>query len=515
MFNFKKSKQESLKTGRDTNQNDNTKIPNALTAIKDKLNQEFANCSDFVMREILLGSINRGMIIASIDGFVDKKILSENIIEPILQYYGKKTAPSVLNLLKESVISSGDLKDLNTFSESVDAILSGDAVLYIDGEETAIKVGLTAPEKRPVGEPNTEISIKGSREGFTENLRTNTILLRRRIRNTNFKIETLTLGEETNTSIAICYIQGIARQEIIDEVKKRLNNIKTDSILASGMVEQYIQDSRLSLFPMVGNSEKPDKVAAKLLEGRVAIISDGTPIILTVPYLMIESLQAVEDYTGEYFFASLMRILRFSAVILSVYLPALYVALTSFHQSVIPFKLMLTMAASREGIPFSSLIETLIMILVFEILRETGLRMPRAIGQAVSIVGAIVLGDAAVSAGIASAPVVIVTGLSGICSFIVPPLMKAGTIFRIFMLIAANILGFLGIGILSFIVLTYLCRTKSFGVPYLSPFTGLQTHDLKDSLIVVPIWTMFGRPRSLAQAQSTKRTNSKGGRKHS
>ncbi len=515
MFNFfktretKKPKNTGSGISEDTQNISSTQIPKSIDRVRGLLNQEFSLCSDFDLREVLLGKHNTRIFIASIDGFFDKAILAENIIEPIINYSGDKNYSSVFTLLKEHVLSIGSLKDLYSFKDCVDGILTGDVVLFIDGEDKAFKIGLKAPEKRAVGEPDTEISIKGSREGFSESLRTNIVLIRRRIKNSKFKVENLVLGEQTNTDIAICYIQGIAAPEVVDEVKSRINKIDTDAILATGYIEQFIQDGKMPFFPMIGNSEKPDKVAAKLLEGRVAILADGTPTVLTVPFLMIESFQAQEDYFGEFYFASFMRLLRLMSFFISVYLPGLYVAVISFHQTIIPFKLMLTMAATREGIPFSAFIEALIMVITFEILREAGLRMPRAIGQAVSIVGAIVLGDAAVNAGIASAPLVIIAALAGICSFIVPPLMKVGAILRIVFLIAANVLGLLGIGFVTFMFTIYLCGKKSFFVPILSPFAPFRGESLKDSFIVAPIWAMFNRPRSLTQDQNRKRTTGK------
>lgn len=485
------------------------KLPASIDQVKQMLNLEFSLCSDFTIREILIGQLDTKVLIAMIDGFYDKKILSENIIEPIMKYSGEGNKHSITNLLKEQIICSGELKEIMTLKDSISGILSGDVIIFIDGQESALKIGLRAPEKRAVSEADTEVTLKGSREGFSESLRTNIILLRRRIKNTKFKVETIVLGEKTNTDVSICYIQGIASNHVIDEVRRRINKIKIDGVLATGYIEQFIQDSRFPLFPIIGNSEKPDKVAAKILEGRVAILSDGTPTVLTVPYFLIESIQAQEDYFGEFFFASFMRILRLIAVMISIYLPAIYVALTNFHQTIIPYKMMLTMAASREGIPFSAFIEALFMLLTFEILREAGQRMPRAIGQAVSIVGAIVLGDAAVSASIASAPLVIIIALAGICSFIVPPLMKTGAILRVLMLMFSGLLGLMGIGFLTFLLVIFLCKKKSFGAPYLSPISPFNAQDLKDSLIVVPVWAMFTRPKSLAAGQDIRRTTGK------
>ncbi len=506
-FNKAESDQNSKQVNKSKKNKD--QLPTSITEVKNRLNREFANCSDFVLREIILGSLEIKIIIACIDGFFDKAILSENIIEPIVNYDQELKESTVLQQLKNKILGISELKELTLFSEAFKGILSGDVVVFIDGEAKSFQLGLKAPEKRAVSEPDTETSLKGSREGFSENLRTNTILLRRRIKNTKFKIESVQLGRKTNTDIAICYIEGIVAPEVIEEVKNRIDRINTDSILATGYIEQFIQDGRYPLFPVVGNSEKPDKVAAKLLEGRVAILADGTPTVLTVPFLMIESFQAQEDYFGEVYFSSMMRLLRVFCFFISVYLPGLYVAVTAFHQTVIPFKLMLTMASTREGIPFSAFIEALIMVITFEILREAGLRMPRAIGQAVSIVGAIVLGDAAVSAGIASAPLVIIAALAGICSFIVPPLMKSGAFMRLIILIFANFLGLMGIGFITFMVTIYLCNKKSFSVPYLAPFAPLQPESLKDTLIVVPIWKMFTRPGAISRGRDKYRTTGK------
>ncbi|MCX7924068.1 MAG: spore germination protein [Clostridia bacterium] len=509
-FTMKKTKEETLKEHIGKNATDSKiKISNSIDEIKKKLEKDFSRCSDFVMREVEIGMINTKVIIAFFDGFVDKQILSQNVVDPIVKYSGDNEKKTVLELLKTNVISSSSLMELTTFEDTVDSIVSGEAVLYVDGESKAFKIGVKAPDKRAVEQPDTEITTKGPREGFTENLRTNTILLRRRIRNPQFKVESIKLGEETKTDIVLCYIDGIVKHEIVEEVKRRIDRIKIDGVLATGYIEQFIQDGKFPLFPMVGNSEKPDKVAAKLLEGRVAIIADGTPTVLTVPFLIIETFQIQEDYFGEYFFSSFLRILRFACFMISIYLPALYVAITSFHQTIIPFKLFLTMAAAREGIPFSAFTEALLMIITFQILSEAGIRMPRAIGQAVSIVGAIVLGEAAVSAGIASAPLVIVVALAGICSFIVPPLMKTGAILRFIILITANVLGLMGIGVASIILITYLCNKRSFGIPYMTPFSPLHTADLKDSLIVVPMWAMFSRPRALTEGQDTTRTTGK------
>lgn len=271
------------------------------------------------------------------------------------------------------------------------------------------------------------------------------------------------------------------------ELKKRLDQIDSDVILESGYIEQYISSHHpLTPFHTVGNSEKPDKVAAKILEGRIAILCNGTPFVLTIPYVFIENFQLSEDYYLKPFLGTFERIIRYTAFLITLLLPALYIALETYHQEMLPPILLITMASAREGIPFPAFTETLIMITSFEILRESGLRMPRQVGQAVSIVGALVIGESAVSAGLIGAPMVIVTALTGITSFIVPSLINSIIFFRYLLIIASGTFGLYGITIILIIMLAYMCSLDSFGTPYLSPFAPVKWKDLKDALIVVP-----------------------------
>ena len=508
-----KKKNEEAKANKTENMNKAEEgIPGSICIVKERLQAVFSECSDFVLREINSADNQVIILIAYIDGLIDMQLLNQYTIEPLTSITreegkeGKEGNTSITETIKKQVITNSDIKEIKTFSKTISSILSGNALVFIEGESIALEVGIQSTKGRAVAEPDTEISIRGSREGFVENLRVNTTLLRRTIKNPNFKIESMTLGEQTQTDIALCYIKGLANDKIVQEARRRLAKIKIDAVLESGYIEHFIEDNVIRLFPVVGNSEKPDKVAAKLLEGRVAILCDGTPIVLTVPYLFVESIQSTEDYYGHPVYSSVMRILRLSSLLITMGLPALYVALVAFHQTVIPFKLLLTMAASREGIPFSPFVEALLMITTFELLREAGVRMPRPIGQAVSIVGAIVLGEAAVQAGIASAPMVIVTALTAICSFIVPPLLQISLILRYVLLIAANMFGLFGISIVFVIIFAYLCTKRSFGVPYLSPFAPMNAQDLKDTFIVVPIWAMITRPRTLTWDKESIKT---------
>lgn len=484
-------------------------IPESLSETNEKLKDIFSCSSDFVIRKIAIGNEkNVSILIAYIDGLVNKQLINSDIIKPLMTetaqgvFEKKLQTSNLLNILKESILSSSDISEIDDFMKSIDTILSGDTCIYIDGVSCAIGISLRGWDKRGVEEPPSEAVVRGPREGFTETLRTNTALLRRKIRNANLIFETIRVGEQTNTDVCISYIKGIANVELIKSVKDRIKNIKTDAILESCYIEEFIEEEPLCIFPTVGNSEKPDVIAAKILEGRIAILCDGTPFVLTVPYLFIEALQSSEDYYSRAIYSVFTRFLRLLAFFITTMLPALYIALVCFHQDIIPEKLLLTMSTSREGIPFSAFIESLTMVITFEIIREAGVRMPRPIGQAVSIVGALVIGDAAVNAGLVSAPMVIVIAITAITSFIVSKISSALLLIRLISMVAANILGILGIVFVSTILLIHMSSIKSFGVPYLSPITPLSGMDLKDTFVRFPLWAMLTRPKSLTWENS-------------
>lgn len=507
-FKYRKLKMENdskSKNKQTSSYNDIKKdIPASIEAIKEDLQQIFAECSDFTTREITRGEKKQvAFLVTYIDGLVDQDLLDRDVVDRLLALETTAELPSTA-LLKQ-VVSSSHVKTENSFKNTVNSILSGDIIIFVEGETNALDVSLRNPPGRSVAEPDTEVTIRGPREGFVENLRVNSSLLRRKVKSPSFKLESMVIGEETKTEVAICYIKGLVHEEIVETVRRRLSRINTDAILESGYLEQFIEDGPYSIFPTVGNSEKPDKVAAKLLEGRVAILCDGTPFVLTVPYLLIETIQASEDYYEKPYFSSIVRVFRVLALIISSALPAIYVALVSFHQSIIPFKLLLTMSASREGIPFSPFVEALLMIITFELLREAGVRMPRTVGQTIGIVGAVVIGEAAVRAGIASAPMIIVISITAICSFITPPLIRVTTIIRFITLLAANVIGLLGIALVATVFLIDLCAQRSFGVPYLSPFAPFNGTDMKDAILRFPLWTLFTHPRVIMWDNPDKR----------
>ena len=498
----KKSKAPGKDRSHDSFQEQGQPVSPDLTVNLTCLQGVLGHSNDLVIRQFTIGSAQPvAAAVVFIDGLVNSLMVNESIMKPLLLEMRKVEdngcKQDFLTEIKDTVLSVGQLYEVSNLPDILDGVLTGDTALILDGYSTALLLGTRAWESRGVQEPNTEAVIRGPREGFTETLRVNTSLLRRKIKTPNLHFEQLKLGKQTKTEVCIAYIKGLANEKIVAEVRRRLQGIDVDSILESGYIEEFIEDAPFSPFATVGNSEKPDVTAAKMLEGRVGILVDGTPFVLTVPYIFIESLQASEDYYSRPFYATIVRWIRMWSLACTALLPAVYIALQTFHQEMIPTSLLISMAAAREGVPFPAFAEAFFMGLIFEVLREAGVRMPRSVGQAVSIVGALVLGEAAVQAGLVSTPMVIVVAVTGITGFIVPPQTDAITIFRLGATVLAAVLGFYGVLLCILALFIHLTALRSFGVPYLSPLAPSSILDLKDVLVRAPRWSMLTRPRAI------------------
>ena len=489
----------------------NDSIPQALAECIKKIKSDTNESGDIIVRCFSFGANHDiDCALVFVDGLVKAEIINNDVIRPLmfgsLRDFGEQEDKKGLaSRAAKTLLTVNELKETTSFAEAVGGFLYGDATLFIDGERKAIIINTKGWERRSVSEPASESVIRGPRESFIENLRTNTALLRRKISNPNLSFEAMTIGERTKTKVSIAYIKGLAQPELIKEVKRRLSAIDTDSILESGYIEQYIEDSPGSIFATIGYSEKPDIVAAKLLEGRVAIFVDGTPFVLTAPYLFIESFQSAEDYYFRPYFATLLRMVRVIGYLITILAPALYVAVTTFHQELIPTRLLITAAAAREGVPFPALVECLLMVMLFEIIREAGVRLPRPVGQALSIVGALVVGDAAVAAGLIGAPMVIVVAVTAVSGFVVPNQYDSAAILRLILLFLAASFGGFGftMGLLG--TLVHMSALESFGYPYLSPIAPLILTDNKDTLLRVPLWLMVSRPKGMAEDRQRRR----------
>nr|WP_240689471.1 spore germination protein [Ammoniphilus sp. YIM 78166] len=474
-----------------------------------RVKETLGNSGDIIIREIRIGQDERlKAAILYTDGLSNKNAIHDFIMETLmLNVQGTdlvqkmSSASHPLALLKESILAVGDIQDVFDFETLLDWLLSGRTIFLLDGYAQGFSIGMSGWEDRGVTEPSTQTVIRGPKEGFSESLRTNTALIRRKIKDPHLWLESRKIGRVTKTDVAIMYIKGIANDKVIEEVRIRLERIDIDGILESGNIEELIQDETYTPFPTVFNSERPDVIAAGLLEGRIAILIDGTPFVLLVPALFTQFYQSAEDYYQRADIGTLLRLLRFLCFFLALIAPSLYVAIVTFHQEMIPTPLLISLAAQREGVPFPAFVEALIMEITFEILREAGVRMPRAVGQAVSIVGALVIGQAAVEAGFIAPAMVIVVSITAIASFVVPSFNMSISIriLRFGLMGLAASFGLFGITVGLIALVLHLSSLRSFGVPYMSPFAPLIVADQKDSIIRVPQWAMFTRPRLISQ----------------
>ncbi len=487
---------------------DEQKIKTRLQKSLDSLKDSLGNSCDVKTHSFKFGPEKcfSGAIVF-IDGLVSSSSITESILRPIVSWQPTGeldvSEDALADLVSAELLCAGEVTKVSLLSELALGCLSGDTVILLDGCAFGLVVSTKGWEKRSVTEPQAETVVRGPREGFTENLRTNTALIRRKLKSENLRVENLIVGRNTQTDICIMYLDGIADPKVIETVKYRISGLDVDSILESGYIEEYIEDAPFSPFATVGYTEKPDVVAARLLEGRVGIVVDGTPIVLTVPMLFIENFQTTEDYYTRPLYASLVRILRFIGYLITVFLPAIYIALINFHQELIPTTLLFTIANAREGTPFPALLEMMIMIFAFEILREAGIRLPRPVGQAISIVGALVMGDAAVSAGLVGAPILITVAITSVAGFLVPAQNDSASLLRLIMMLIASFAGWYGVSMGFLAVLLYIGSLDSFGTSYFDGFAW--STNLQDSIVRMPLWSMVRRPEDIARNNIVRR----------
>jgi hypothetical protein len=395
-------------------------------------------------------------------------------------------------------MNNAELKEIENMDDVMSGFLSGDTAVLFEGCTKALLIGTKGWATRGISVPDTESTIRGSKEGFTETIRINTSMVRRRLRSNKLKIEARKIGKQTQTDVSVLYIDGIVNPEIVKEVHKRLDKIKeVDSILESGCIEQYIEDNPWSPFPQMQYTERPDKVVAYLLEGRVVIMIDGTPQCLIVPALFVQFLQSPEDYYERILVGTAVRWIRYLGVFTALTLPALYIAITTYHPEMIPTPLAITIAGTREGVPFPALVEALIMEISLELLREASIRLPGAVGGTLGIVGALIVGQAAVEARLVAPVMVVVVALTAIGSFVVPSFAAAipFRLVRFPLMIIAAVLGIYGVMLGWIAVLIHMISLKSFGFPYMAPLAPLRVSELKDALVRGPRWQMMTMPQ--------------------
>ncbi|MDP4098211.1 spore germination protein [Paenibacillus sp. P96] len=468
-------------------------LEETLSVLKQKLGKN----SDFIIRQLHAPlSSSPGIAVSYIDGLIDQQLLIR-LMEALSLQLSEGISHINLEARLGSQLPIGNLKSLYTEEDMINSLLEGEAIIIVDDSTRAFAAAISGGAKRAVEEPSSQTVIRGPKEGFTEDIAVNIAMLRRKIKSPDLCIESLKIGKYTQTRVAVSYIQGIADPEIVQEIMRRLNSIETDSILESGYIEEFIQDQGQSFFPTIYNTERPDSVAGGLLEGIVAILVDGTPFVLLAPATFFRFFTSSEDYYERFDLSSFLRIIRLGSFMTTLLLPALYIATTTFQQEMLPTTLFISLAAQRESTPLPALLEALVMEVTFEIIREAGIRMPRAVGPAISIVGALVLGQAAVQAGLVSAAMVIVVSFTAISNFVIPSTTMAGAVrlLRFGLMILAGSFGMYGILIGFVPILFRIVTIQSLGVPYFMTLVPLNKTNWKDLIIRAPWWKMKTRPK--------------------
>lgn len=438
-------------------------------------------------------------VLVYIDGMTDKDLVDRDIIRPLLSEEFKGQPQASINA------SINNLYDMDSVIKN---ILDGNAIVYYAYRDSVFSIDFKNWDRRSVAIPEAENVNRGPKEGFTENLLTNLSMIRRKLKTPNLKVEKMLVGRQSNTIVCIVYLKGIVNQKVLQNVKEKISKIDTDAILESAQIEQLIEDKPLSIVSGIGLTQKPDIMAARLLEGRVAVVCDGTPHILTIPELFIETIHASEDYYKRTLYSIFVRFIRLFAMVVSILLPGFFVAILTYSHEMVPFAFFSSFIEATKGTPFPEAVELFFLAIMFELLREAGLRMPSGIGSSITIVGALILGDVAVSAGIVGAPSVIVIAITSVASLMIANLNEFVTLYRFLFLFLGSIMGIIGISAGIIIMLTQLISKESFGIPMLSSFSK---NELKDSLIRFPLHKLNKRPASIAENNIT-RQNFKSGR---
>jgi len=467
--------------------------------------------ADIVFHSVNInGNKDLRVTVIFIEGIVDIMGMDEFILKPIMQEidFGKSSIEDVVGMLEHSTLFHGIQKIRTGLSECVNDIMDGSVALVFDRVKKAVTFDMKGFEKRSVSEPTEENVLKGPKDAFVEVLRTNTATVRRKIKTHNMVIEETTVGKQTLTKVAIVYIRGITNRHIIEEVKNRLDNINDDGVISSGVIEEGIIDNKYSPFPQIMTTERPDRFCASILEGRVGIIIDGLPTTFVAPGTLSQFLQGPKDYSQNFISSSIFRFMRYVLMVVTLFLPGFYIAITSFHHEMIPTELALSITASKEGVPFPGFIEVIFMLIAFEALLEAGLRLPRNISQAVTIVGALVVGQAAVEARLVSPAVVVIISITAVASFTMPDqdFSNALRIWRFGLVILTSFAGLYGLSMGGLILLIHWSKMESFGVPYLAPFVATDDKQLQDTLIRMPFSTMYKRPIQLKTTNKKRRS---------
>lgn len=475
----------------------NTPLNTSLKLNLDRLKNSFQNSADLTIHEMTLSGMDAAVI--TIEGMVNKDILALGVIKPLFEFKFSGTPEECFNTIKSQILYTAELVDIESYEMLEKFIMSGFAVLAIDKYEKMIAIGIQGFSFRSVSEPESDVVQRGSKEGFVEAMRINMSLIRRRIKNPKLKFETMTIGKVSKTDICLCYLTDTVSKKILNKLKERINKIDLDTAFASGYLVPFLEErGDFSFFSGVGVSERPDTVCGKITEGRIAILVDGAPSALIVPYLFVEYFQTLDDYSNRAYFATFTRWLKYFSFFISFLLPGIYVSLGTFHPEMFPTLLLNKIAGSIGDTPLSLMFETILIHFVYEIMREAGLRMPQPLGYAVSIVGGLVVGETAVNSGLIGAPTLMVVAITAICSYVIPSLYAPSAVLRLIFTLAGGILGIWGVAILFCMVLVNLCGKNSFDIPYTSPVTPFSAVAMRD-VVVRAGWKILSKKTERVQ----------------
>lgn len=485
--------------------NDNQEITS------ERLKSALCDCPDIIFSDITVNSSRKlRLTVVFIDGMVRQEMMDGFILKPLIQedvFQEARSEQSIVELIVHGTVYHSQRMLRDKLSDCLSDLLSGSVVLIFDELKQAVTFEVKGFEKRAITEPTNENVLKGSKESFVEVLRVNTALVRRRIQTCALKNVELTLGTRTKTTISIVYLEGVANKNTIEEVKRRLGNTSYDGIVTAGQIETFLMDNALSIFPQVLYTERVDKFCGQILEGRIGIMIDGLPMTYILPVDINSFLQAPEDYALNSMTSSIFRFLRHVSAFSALILPAVYVSMTTFHQDMLPSELVISIVTSKQGVPFPTFVEVLIMLFAFEVLLEAGLRLPRSIGQAVSIVGAVVVGQAAISAKLLSPGVVIVIAAAGITGFVLPSQDLSNTIriCRILLVACSIVSGLFGVIVGLIVILYHLCSLEVFDTPYMSPFVANEGEEMFNDTVVRKAWfNLKKRPKNIGPMDSTR-----------
>ena len=466
-----------------------------IETLTKRLNISFSQSDDFKCRPLRVGDKN--CLFAYLDGNIDKVLFEQDVVRPLKN--AERLSSPYLENLQNTVAYSDEIKVV-PIENAPGEIALCDIAFFIEDDDNAYIFSLRKPSTRAIGEPPTSSVMKGPREGFVEEIKTNTSMIRRRIKSPDLVMKSFQVGRYSATTVAVMYVHGIADENVVKTICEKIRKIDVDGVVDSAYVLSFIQTRKNSFFLQAGTSEKPDVVSAKLLEGRIAIVVDGSPIVVTLPYLVFEDVQDGYDYYSGDWRASMIRVFRFLGAMLTIFLPGVYIALQTYHFQLLPLKFLMTLMSATTNIPFPPAIEMLLVMTLFEILNQASIRMPRYFGISLSVVGAIVLGDTAVKAGLISSPSVLVVALSAIGIFCVPDQVGAMSILRFLFLCISAVMGFVGIIILALVIIAYLASLDNFGTPYLAPYAPRISPDLQDGLMKADSSSMELRPYSIPTA---------------